>query len=151
MLKSSCCGADIIRKDKSGQACLYCSKCGKWIKNANKDDLRALENNRASIEIGSKEFKGNTESVFVQRGKMVNNLSSSKPVLVPVEKLVEDLETLIRCIENNIKNEDETAPLSQVDAVRKSSKVMELVRVEETLKSILAGNGLIGGYDLWAK
>ncbi len=89
MLKSSCCNADVVRKDKSGQACLYCSKCGKWIKNANKDDLRALENNRASVEVGSKEPKVNTESGFIERGKMVNNLSSLKPVSIPVEKLVD--------------------------------------------------------------
>ena len=37
-MKSKCCNSDVFIKEKSGQKCVYCKSCGKFIKNANKDD-----------------------------------------------------------------------------------------------------------------
>lgn len=61
-MKSTCCNAKLIIKEKSGQKCLYCSTCGKWIKNANKDDLLALENEETDTIEQIKKFIATIDS-----------------------------------------------------------------------------------------
>jgi len=156
MIKSNCCCAKVIRKDKGGQACLYCSSCGKWIKNANKDDLRALENLSVSSYLSPGEPKTKKDNVFVQEGMMVNSMSSVMvsrdpsmlDSLIPTEQLTNQLKDLVSYIDYAIKQEDEHYPLSTLDAARKGSKVFELSRVKNSLIMILEGRGINGG-ELW--
>ena len=41
-MKSECCSADVISMKKGNQVGLYCSKCGVWIKWANKKERKLI-------------------------------------------------------------------------------------------------------------
>ena len=110
-MKSKCCNSDVFIKEKSGQKCVYCKSCGKFVKNANKDDLR---------EIGA-----------------------NSPEVVPINNkytiMMMELQNLINAIKKTIDDEDDKFPKSDLDAIRKSSKVYELERVKWSLSNILEG------------
>ena len=110
-MKSKCCNSDVFIKEKSGQKCVYCKSCGKFVKNANKDDLREIEANNSEVE-------------------PINN----KYTIMMME-----LQNLINAINQTIKEEDDNFPKSDLDAIRKSSKIYELERVKWSLLNILDG------------
>ena len=41
-MNSECCDVKVIAMKKGNQVGLYCSKCGKWIKWANKNERRLI-------------------------------------------------------------------------------------------------------------
>ena len=124
-MKSKCCNADVFIKEKSGQKCVYCKSCGKFVKNANKDDLREIEANMV------KAFDG-----------VLNRQTPNDPL--NVDKMREEIQyykdsinKLIRIINHQVEDEYDKIPLSSEDAIRKSSKCYELERVRYTLEDIL--------------
>lgn len=110
-MKSKCCNADVFMKEKSGQICVYCKSCGKFVKNANKDDLREIEANSSEIE----------------------------PINVKYSIMMTELQNLINTIDKTIETEDGLSPKTDSDAIRKSSKLYELERVKWSLSNILEG------------
>ena len=110
-MKSKCCNSDVFIKEKSGQKCVYCKSCGKFVKNANKDDLREIEANNSEVEPTNNKYT----------------------------IMIMELQNLINAINKTIKDEDDNFPKSDLDAIRKSSKVYELERVKWSLLNILDG------------
>lgn len=110
-MKSKCCNSDVFIKEKSGQKCVYCKSCGKFIKNANKDDLREIEANNSEVE----------------------------PINSKYTIMIMELQNLINAINKTVNEEDNNFPKSDLDAIRKSSKVYELERVKWSLLNILDG------------
>ena len=115
-MKSNCCQADVYIKEKSGQKCIYCSKCGKYIKNANKNDLIAIE--------AAKNFFENTSS----KNNDINDSSSY---------YYERLQMLVKLLNEELDEETKKPPISNEDAIRKASKVYELSAMRYTLEDIL--------------
>ena len=110
-MKSKCCNSDVFIKEKGGQKCVYCKSCGKFVKNANKDDLREIESNNSEAE----------------------------PINSKYTIMMMELQNLINAIKKTIDDEDDKFPKSDLDAIRKSSKVYELERVKWSLSNILEG------------
>lgn len=125
-MKSKCCNSDVFIKEKSGQKCVYCKSCGKFVKNANKDDLREIEEN------------------MVKESRSLFDNHSQVSQFIDVDKLLEEIQyykdsinKLISIIDKQVECEDNKAPLSSDDTIRKLSKVYELERVKYTLEEIL--------------
>lgn len=110
MIKSKCCNDNVFVKIKGSQTGLYCSSCGKWVKWANKDDINLISESKERVYLGK----------------------------IDIEPLKE-IKCLIDKIEEQIELEDKNLPKSDIDAVRKSSKVYELSRVKFSLENILNG------------
>ena len=110
-MKSKCCNSDVFIKEKNGQKCVYCKSCGKFVKNANKDDLREIEANKSEVE----------------------------PINAKYTIMFMELQRLLDTIDRAIEDEDDMFPKSDMDAIRKSSKVYELDRVRRSIQNILNG------------
>ena len=110
-MKSKCCNSDVFIKEKSGQKCVYCKSCGKFVKNANKDDLREIEVNNSEVE----------------------------PINSKYTIMMMELQNLINAIDKTVEAEDGRFSKSDLDAIRKSSKIYELERVKWSLSNILEG------------
>ena len=110
-MKSKCCNSNVFIKEKSGQKCVYCRECGKFVKNANKEDLRLIEeNNITTGEISHVEFK-----------------------------MVNEIKRFIEAIDKSVEFEYNVLPISLEDAMRKNSKCYELDRVKYSLENIIMG------------
>ena len=69
------CGCDNMFIEKKGNNTgLYCSKCGKWIKWLNKNELRAFEHEQKEKEI-SKTIDNNLNNVYSNTNININNLN----------------------------------------------------------------------------
>ena len=112
-MKSKCCNSDVFIKVKNGQNLIYCKSCGQYIKNANKDDLRSIEMSESS-------------SI-----KQTSDMSDSL--------IIAELKAFISSIEYTIKVEDDVIARSNIDMVRKTSKIFELERVRRSLINITEG------------
>ena len=124
-MKSKCCNADVFIKEKSGQKCVYCKSCGKFVKNANKDDLIEIEANII------KAFDG------VLNRPIPNDPLNVDKMREEIQYYKDSINKLIRMINHTVEDEYDKIPLSSEDAIRKSSKCYELERVRYTLEDIL--------------
>ena len=124
-MKSKCCNADVFIKEKSGQKCVYCKSCGKFVKNANKDDLREIEANMV------KAFDR-----VLNRPISIDPLNVDK-IREEIQYYKDSISKLISMINHQVEDEYDKMPLSSEDAIRKSSKCYELDRVRYTLEDIL--------------
>ena len=102
---------ELIGESKKPYKCmqLICKSCGKFVKNANKDDLREIEASNSEVE----------------------------PINNKYTIMIMELQNLINAINKTVNEEDNNFPKSDLDAIRKSSKVYELERVKYTLEEIL--------------
>lgn len=124
-MKSKCCNSDVFIKEKSGQKCVYCKSCGKFIKNANKDDLREIE---ASMV---KAFDG-----VLNRPLLIDPLNVDK-MRETIQYYEDSINKLIKIINKEVESEYLNLPKSTDDAIRKSSKCYEMERIRYTLEDIM--------------
>ena len=124
-MKSKCCYSDVFIKEKSGQKCVYCKSCDKFIKNANKDDLREIEANMV------KAFDG------VLNKPIPNNTLDVDKMRETIHYYEDSINTLIKIINKEVESEYINLPKSNDDAIRKSSKFYEMERIRYTLEDII--------------
>ena len=118
--KCKCGSTDLFTEQKGNNLGLYCSKCGKWIKWLNKDEARLFEHKQKVMIMGCGDK---------------NNLPKNKNV----EWYKNQLSSLIEFLDKTIDNEMDKIPLSQEDAIRKSSYCLALERDKNALCNILNG------------
>lgn len=106
------CGSmDMFTEKHGNNVGLYCSSCGKWIKWLNKDELRAFEKNK----VDKKSTKKYTDNI------------------------IERLENFIKGLDDTIDREMDKFPLSNEDAIRKSSYCLALERCKTSIYNIIDG------------
>lgn len=119
MIKSKCCDSDIFIEKKGSQVGIYCSKCGKWQKWANKDETRLF----------MKDFSQKKDEVFQFESKLSDKENYYK---IKLNKLWKDAEYMI-------DKEMSVLPLSFEDSIRKSTKCATLEGLKIEIEEILKG------------
>lgn len=124
-MKSKCCESAVHTEVKGSQTGIYCNKCGKWLKWASKDDLRAIEINKV------KPFTGELERPHTTDPFNIDKLKEE------IKYYKDSIKRMMFDIDKTIEHEYDVVPLSPEDAIRKSSKCYELERVKFSLEQIL--------------
>lgn len=106
------CNSTLLHIEKKGNNTgLYCNTCGSWIKWLSKDEVRAFE------------YQNESRSQDVVRHDFV----------------IEELDRFVEYLDKAIDQEFSVEPLSEIDAIRKSSYCLGLERDKNALINILAG------------
>ena len=110
MIKSNCCNEDIIVRTKGNNLMAYCTKCGKYVKNLNKDE-------RILYEIDKD--KADTKK--------------------PSTNIISKLKELMDNINNEIDREMNRLPFSEEDKIRKSAYTFGLSKCLWYIEDIING------------
>lgn len=117
------CNSTSLHIEKKGNNTgLYCNTCGSWIKWLSKDEVRAFEFNETRKTESDENSK--TEDDFIKK----------------------ELNRFIEYLDKAIDQEFSVEPLSEMDAIRKSSYCLGLERDKNALINILAGRKF-GDYE----
>lgn len=109
------CGSISLHTEEKGNNIgLYCDDCGAWIKWLGKDELRAFENSICSV---TKEETNDNNKTILER-----------------------LNEFVKFLDKTINSEMEKLPLSDMDAIRKSSYCLALERDKNAIQNIIDGH-----------
>lgn len=106
---------------------LYCSKCGKWIKWLNKNELRAFEHEQKEKEI-SKTISKNLKNIYKNTNININNLD-----------IVNNINEFIDFLDKEIDRQLEREPLGIEDSISKCSYAHAYEKVKQSLINIING------------
>lgn len=130
-MKSKCCNSSIHTETKGTQIGIYCDKCGKWQKWANKDDLRVIENDKVKpIDLSI---------TYTTQPPIPNGQINITELQNKISYYEDSIRKLIKLINKEVDVEFDKMPKSTEDAIRKSSYTMGLDRTRYTLEDILNG------------
>lgn len=105
------CGSTMLHTEvKNNNTGLYCNDCGAWIKWLGRDELRAFNNSQQKKDECTKE-----------------------------DSIKNELHRFILFIEKTVDDEYSEMPISEQDAIRKSSYCLGLIRSKNSIINILAG------------
>jgi DNA-directed RNA polymerase subunit M/transcription elongation factor TFIIS len=107
-----CNSFDLFTEVKGNNTGLYCSKCGAWQQWMSKDDIRSFEHSKNTT---------------------VTTNNSEKDILI------ERLNAFVDFLDKTIDTEMTKLPLSNEDAIRKSSYCLALERDKNAIINILNG------------
>ena len=106
---------------------LYCSKCGKWIKWLNKNELKLFEHEQKEKEI-SKTISKNLKNIYKNANISIDNLD-----------IVNNLNEFIDFLDKEIDRQLEREPLSVEDNISKCSYAHAYGKVKASLINIVDG------------
>ena len=125
-MKSKCCDSSVHTETKGSQIGIYCDKCGKWQKWANKDDLRVIEYDKVKPVDLSVNY---TTQPPISSGQ-INITELQNKISYYEDSIIK----LIKFINKEVESEFEKMPKSPEDAIRKSSYTMGLDKVRYSLE-----------------
>lgn len=126
------CGCDNMFIEKKGNNTgLYCSKCGKWIKWLNKNELRAFEHEQKEKEI-SKTIDNNLNNVYSNTNININNLNI-------VNNLNDFIDFLKEEIDRQLALAKAKESLNIEDSIMRNSWAYAYENVKDSLINIING------------